>query len=431
MSHLKGDETDVRLISIWGRNYLFDTNTGCIFSLSRQASEYLNGGTNCLECEDAITEMARLKSLGLIGGPTWAPKDYQLDSLSSICLFLTSNCNLRCKYCYERMDSDKNIENVSMSRDTASAAIDFLLSNSRELNRVKILFFGGEPLLNMPLLEFILEYASKIAYENEKTITYSITTNGTIYNEKISSIINKYNIRVLLSFDGPPAIQDKMRPFVDETGSHEVVLRNIQRYRSDGIPIQIRSTVTRNEDLLDIFDYLTSNNLSNFIISPASGALRPDARDLESPISHLILSCLDGKLSPDSLMTFANIRKIAARLRQGKRRYMGCGAAAKQVAIDPLGNIYPCHRFVGLKSFEMGTVFDGIDETKRANFVTRCLVTSKDTCSKCWGRFFCGGGCAYMNMIDTGSIDTPLRSNCRMNLSVLKKLIPLLEEGII
>ena len=48
---------------------------------------------------------------------------------------------------YRRFGSER----LNMSVDTALRAIDFLLENSAGRKRVEVDFFGGEPLLNLPV----------------------------------------------------------------------------------------------------------------------------------------------------------------------------------------------------------------------------------------------------------------------------------------
>jgi sulfatase maturation enzyme AslB (radical SAM superfamily) len=62
--------------------------------------------------------------------------------LSYMELILTTDCNLRCSYCFER---DKKPFN--MSDEVAFAAVDFLIQTSRNIKELTILLFGGEPMM--------------------------------------------------------------------------------------------------------------------------------------------------------------------------------------------------------------------------------------------------------------------------------------------
>jgi radical SAM protein with 4Fe4S-binding SPASM domain len=89
---------------------------------------------------------------------------------------------------------------------------------------------------------------------------------------------------------------------------------------------------------------------------------------------------------------------------KGSRRLFGCGAAIGQYSVAPDGRIYPCHRFVGLDRYVLGDVWSGVDRDKRRRFAMDCFVPARPKCSLCWARYYCGGGCAYINQQATGSL---------------------------
>ena len=62
---------------------------------------------------------------------------------------------------------------------------------------------------------------------------------------------------------------------------------------------------------------------------------------------------------------------------------MGCGAAAKQMAVSPDGRLFACHRFVGMEKYEMGSVSNGVDKKKRLDFNNQTFVVFREECSKC------------------------------------------------
>lgn len=78
---------------------------------------------------------------------------YLTSKLQSICLQVTQDCNLRCKYCaYSENYKNRVHNNKTMSIETAKKAVDFLIHNSSESDIVGISFYGGEPLLNFKLI---------------------------------------------------------------------------------------------------------------------------------------------------------------------------------------------------------------------------------------------------------------------------------------
>ena len=98
-------------------------------------------------------------------------------------LNLTNQCNLSCQYCYE-FGEDKVATPEGkpkfMDFETAKASVDFLLEQSAGRRAVHITFFGGETLMNFPLLKQVVAYANEQAAAQGRSIDFSLTTNATL-----------------------------------------------------------------------------------------------------------------------------------------------------------------------------------------------------------------------------------------------------------
>jgi len=111
--------------------------------------------------------------------------------MDNLVLHLTEECNMRCKYCFVQHSSKRMSEKVAMS------AIDFLLASCKEYARVT--FFGGEPLLEEPLLRKITEY---IKTKSHRPVALGIITNGTLISDSFLEFAEKHDIKISLSYDG-------------------------------------------------------------------------------------------------------------------------------------------------------------------------------------------------------------------------------------
>lgn len=114
-------------------------------------------------------------------------------------LVLTASCNLKCAYCYQ---NDKNA--ASMSWETARAALDRVLVPGRR--QVTIAFYGGEPLLRLPLIRRAVAHVSRRRPPGMR-VRYLLTTNGLLLDEKAVRFLAKHDIETHLSFDGVPEAQ--------------------------------------------------------------------------------------------------------------------------------------------------------------------------------------------------------------------------------
>lgn len=124
-----------------------------------------------------------------------------------ISFFLTTECNLCCRYCYNSKERSR-IKEYSLSLEIAKAGIDwyFLHNESRHIR-----FYGpGEPTQAFDSMVNITEYA-KSSRNGGDRVTVEIQTNGVFNSEVRDWLLNNTNI-IWISFDGMPEIQDYYRP---------------------------------------------------------------------------------------------------------------------------------------------------------------------------------------------------------------------------
>ncbi|AKG91738.1 Radical SAM superfamily [Geoglobus ahangari] len=154
-------------------------------------------------------------------------------------LALTEDCNLRCVYCYARGGERKRY----MSYSTAKRAIERHYHPG-----MKVQLTGGEPLLNYKVVRRVA---------GRYDVKFSIQTNGTLLDHEKAEELHDLGVRIGISIDGPPEVNDVLRPYPSGRGSTRDVLRAMMVLKSLGIPYGITCVVTRvNQsrlrDLVDI-----------------------------------------------------------------------------------------------------------------------------------------------------------------------------------
>ena len=91
--------------------------------------------------------------------------------LQRMVLNVTNQCNLSCGYCYEYSEDKITLTKDKpkyMSDPVAQAAIDMLFRESAGRPKLHVTFFGGESLLNFPLMKSAVAYAdAKASAERE------------------------------------------------------------------------------------------------------------------------------------------------------------------------------------------------------------------------------------------------------------------------
>ena len=185
--------------------------------------------------------------------------------LTTMVLNVTNQCNLSCEYCYEYgedkiVDTENGRQPKFMSEQTARDSVDFMLRESGDNKVAHVTFFGGETLLNFPVLQKTIAYARQRGAELGKQVDFSLTTNGTLLKPDVIEFLAENQVGVTISIDGPKEVQDKFRVFHNGTGSYDVVAPKIKellkRHRSR--PIGARVTLTSGKmDVKRIFRHLT------------------------------------------------------------------------------------------------------------------------------------------------------------------------------
>ena len=404
-----------------GRRFVY-LPAGAIFEIDDEASAVLArlqaGGTE-IESNELIEELAAARVI-LAGDPAIDPPQNApfVFPLQTLVLNLTNQCNLSCQYCYEfgedRVATPEGKPKF-MDFETARASVDFLLEQSAGRRKIHITFFGGETLMNFPLLERVVGYANERAAADGRVIDYSLTTNATLLTPEIIDFLSANRIGVTVSMDGPKEMHDQLRVFANGRGSYDIVAPRvralIQGHRTR--PITARVTLTSGiTDVLKIYRHLkhdlgfhevgfapvttSPNRLYAIGDRGMDGVLGQFQQLAEEYLAYALRGELHG---------FSNVSDTLAELCQGVNKSHPCGAGLGLVGIGPSGDIAPCHRFVDSDTHALGHVSSGIDREKQSDFLRRGHIDSKYDCHTCWARPLCAGGChheAYVRYGDTG-----------------------------
>ena len=117
-------------------------------------------------------------------------------NLKSYVIFTTNNCNARCSYCYEKNDIEKPIER-GMTIKTAEKVIQFILNTKKE-GSIELEWFGGEPLLNHRIIDYITQRLKEELKDIEKPFSSLIITTGLLLNENTVNKLEKgWNVKFI------------------------------------------------------------------------------------------------------------------------------------------------------------------------------------------------------------------------------------------
>ncbi len=428
-----------------GRQYLYLVPSAAIFELDAPGRAVLDLLTGSARSEDAvvsalsdrfgssdlrdtINDLVNVRAIGYEHQPeVEVPKMLPMMPfpLNTMVLNVTNQCNLACTYCYEYgedkiVDTAHGKQSKFMSEATARESVEFLLKESGTIAHMT--FFGGETLLNFPVLQSTVTYARRRAAEVGKQIDFSLTTNATLLRPEIIDFLAENDIGVTISMDGPKELQNKFRVFHNGEGSYDVVAPKIKellrRHRSR--PIGARVTLTSETiDVTRIYRHLTEEfgfwevGFAPVTTSPQQQyAIGDHGFDrMLGQFRELGLEFLE-HVAVNKHHGFSNVKDTLEEIHKGVSKAYPCGAGLGLLGVSTDGDVALCHRFAGSDAHKMGTVKDGIDREAQEAFLQQHHIADKTDCSKCWARPLCSGGCYHEAHVRYGTTTRPNLHYC-------------------
>lgn len=318
-----------------------------------------------------------------------------MDILPSSASFLvTEDCNLACKYCFEKHNRNK------MSEEVAIAGLEFLSDNAIK-NRERTfhaMLFGGEPLLNIDLIEKIFNEGEKIARRKGLRFTTSIVTNATVMNTHIFEILRKHrdssNLTMQLSVDGKKESQDFYRVTKTGTGSFSLVEKNIEQFKKlfadDMQRLCIHSCINKNtvNKMFDNFQFFYEDwKFENIWFLPVMEEkwTEDDVKKYDEQ-ERKIYEYIKTLIENTGDIRYMNLYAPLDRCLITGVAEKPCGAGNSFVSITAAGDIFPCHQIYfndPEREEYLGNVLDKkIHEENRKKYVkyTSSCIDCPDDC---------------------------------------------------
>lgn len=428
--------------SMNGVNVVMDINSGAVhvvdevlydivdkykeFDKERLINEFSSKYTK-EALEEAISEIEALEKEEMLFS-----KDYyegvipQVNNrnpvVKALCLHIAHDCNLKCKYCFAE-EGEYHGHRSLMSLEVGKKALDFILENSGSRKNLEVDFFGGEPLMNWQVVKDLVAYGKEREKEYGKNFRFTLTTNGILLNDEIMEFVNENMHNVVLSLDGRKEINDMMRPKAGGQGSYDTIVPKFKKIAEsrNQTDYYIRGTYTRhNLDFYNDVIHIADLGFKQISVEPVVGSEEMDYSLRKEDLPKLFEQY--EKLAADMYERNKkgegfNFFHFNIDLEGGPcvaKRLAGCGSGTEYLAVTPEGDLYPCHQFVGLEEFKMGTVYEGVTNTSRREEFSLCNVYAKPECKECWCKFYCSGGCAANAYQFHGNILSPYEIGCEL-----------------
>lgn len=243
-------ESNVHLFTRSGKWMGVDPSTRTFFEFTQEEWEILKEGMN----QSASTKYQELMdSIQETLKPMSTFETQSTQGVYELVLMISQDCNMKCSYCYA--DAGTYSEEASfMDREIAKTGVEKICQVE---DIEEIMFFGGEPFLNFPLIREIVE----LNKEKGRKLKYGVVTNGTIMTDDMLKVLKENNFGVTVSLDGPPHIHNLCRVYKNGNGTHDKVLRTIEKLKKAGIPCGLEATynnrVSNQTTPRDVLAYLT------------------------------------------------------------------------------------------------------------------------------------------------------------------------------
>jgi uncharacterized protein len=298
-------------------------------------------------------------------------------------------------------------------------------------------FFGGEPLLNIPVMYYLAEKCHGLCAERGIPQLVNVITNGLLLTRDVVERLLPYGLNgVKITLDGDRDTHNRMRPLRGRQGTFDRIIENV-RDVADLVPITIGGNFDESsvDSYPHLLDFLKEQEFADKI---AKINFKPIIKGATTPKGIIPLTVVngDGKPLNGTCMTSAGAGKLSdvggsmcdschfvdekmAFLRDETRRrgfptpdgvHMGpCEIHRKNAhTIGPDGSIYACPGFTGEPTASIGHV-DGRVESWRQAAAERFedLSPHKEECGDCSFVPVCGGGCSVASHAEAGDMHAP------------------------
>lgn len=344
--------------------------------------------------------------------------------LGHVILDVTENCNLRCSYCkfsgtypLARTHSERK-----MDKSVAIRAVDYMLQRvgyivEHTKESVSIGFYGGEPLLNLPVIRACVEHVDREYAPFRGRIGYSLTTNLVLGDDKALDYLVDHDFSLTVSLDGPKHLHDRYRSFDEHRGSFDRIMANLDRIRNRSASyynqrVGFSAVLAPPYDLPAVVEFFSAPDL------PTNGRLlvsyvdaddttffdqfsdleainRDVAAQVESLTNRLKAMLIRGNGGREKEVL---LKLFGEPLRDIHFRHSGalpdnvwpngiCLPGFQRFCVSPDGRFYMCEK-IG-RALPIGDLESGLDVGAILENIKEYIALSEPRCLDCWAQRLC------------------------------------------
>ena len=343
----------------------------------------------------------------------------------------TEKCNFACKYCFNETQSRCG----EMSEDTIHKAIDFVFDYPASVNGIHFTIYGGEPLSSRCSLYSAIKYI-RSKEDQRKNIRISVITNGSLLTDEDVEFFKAHDIRLTISIDGMPEINDKYRVDINGRPTSQSVFSKLDLLKDYPVLNVLAVTTAGASPLLaEIAEFFQSQNLCSIEFRPCRMlGSAGNQTDMQVNVAQYVNSLKqitnmieEGKLFDINIRTI--IRLLLPLLCQetihGNIGNFRCGAGRNTLIIYHDGKIRGCDMIPEAYSSIIGSIDQGITDLGELDEATKLYAVDNE-CKKCTFFVYCRGGCPGASASDMHSFGKRHSLDC----SIKKVMYPFLLEKL-
>lgn len=324
-------------------------------------------------------------------------------------MIMSEQCNLACKYCFlGNNDCEKRssflLENMSV--ETAEKAIKFFIRQIKESgldieeNKPVLIFYGGEPLVNFNVLEYVAKRINELRSEERciRNIEMSMVTNGLLLDEARISRLHELGVAIAISIDGFTEEANNMR--VDLAGNpvFSRILGKLNLCKKMGVDVSLsvtlsEETIKSTKDILNLIDAYGVKAFGFNIMMSSDTFVLPQSYN-EAAAQFIIDEFIE--LRERGIYEDRMMRKLKS-FSKAQVYFSDCAATTGgQIVIAPNGQVGICHGFLHDKQYFVAHINDDdFVAVKDDNFIEWSQLTpiNHEECLDCPALGICGGGC--------------------------------------
>lgn len=191
-------------------------------------------------------------------------KKIEADDILEFTILPTDACNCDCIYCYQHEPYHH------MSIEDADKFLLMLKKNIKSYKKLVINWFGGEPLLEKKIIEYIMSRVDTICKESKVSYVGRMTTNGCLLDvDTFNTFLRCHILYYQITIDGTKEIHNKQRPLKNAGDAYGTIINNLKQIKenvkSKAFEIMIRTNVSNEimknmKDIIDQYEEIFGND---------------------------------------------------------------------------------------------------------------------------------------------------------------------------